>query len=247
MDTWDDGLRRAVHALIPRVEGRPVVNIGDGEDGIYICRRIQSLHIDEDSFVGQCEWATPVDIRPDELTDEMTICCDHVRLGPGWWLDTYFNWFFVYSPRLVALSLAGDHSWVKPFLRDERRGLRAACPEHGLSHCLRPKEGQPWLDTGEVVRRLRGGFAFFSASPHESPGTLGEMPVGPGADVSARPRTYSVVATDDREGQSMAYINFDIRPGEDIRVVFRDDAHKAATELLIQRCAQLLGYDIQER
>ena len=62
------------------------------------------------------EWADPEDARPDELTDEMRIYCDCVRLGPGWFQDTYFGWYFVYDPDLVARSIAGDHSWVKGFL-----------------------------------------------------------------------------------------------------------------------------------
>lgn len=246
MDAWDDGLRRAVHALIPRVEGRPVVNIGVEEGGVYICQRISSLHTNEDSFVGQCEWATPADVRPDELTDEMTISCAHVRLGPGWWLDTYFNWYFVYAPELVARSLAGDHSWAKSLLRAERRGPHVDAPDPGLSHRLLPKPGQRWLETEEVVNRLRGEFAFFAASPHESPGSSGETPID-GSAVSERQRTYSVVASDDRAGESTAYVNFDVRPGQEIRVAYRDEAHKAAADVLVQRCARLLDYDIQGR
>jgi hypothetical protein len=47
------------------------------------------------------------------LISEKVYC---VRLGPGWWQDMYFGWYFVYEPGLVARSLAGDHSWVKAFL-----------------------------------------------------------------------------------------------------------------------------------
>jgi hypothetical protein len=117
MDFWDEGLRKAVQALIPEVEGKPCVNIGEYDGGVYVCRRISGLHTSEDSFYGECDWVDPEDARPGELTDEMSISCDCVRLGPGWWLDMYFGWFFVYDPGLVARSLAGDHSWVKPFLK----------------------------------------------------------------------------------------------------------------------------------
>jgi hypothetical protein len=117
VDFWDEGLRKAVRALIPEVEGKPGVSIGEYDGGVYVCRRISGLNTDEDSFNGQCEWVDPEDARPGELTDEMSISCDCVRLGPGWWLDTYFRWFFVYDPKLVARSLAGDHSWVQPFLK----------------------------------------------------------------------------------------------------------------------------------
>ena len=44
------------------------------------------------------EWADQEDARPDELTDGMRIYCDCVRLGPGWFQDTYFGWYFVYDP-----------------------------------------------------------------------------------------------------------------------------------------------------
>lgn len=117
MDFWDEGLRKAVRALIAEVEGKPVVNIGEYTGGVYVCRRISGLHTDDDSFCGECEWVDPEDARPGELTDGMAISCDCVRLGPGWWLDTYFSWFFVYDPPLVARSLAGDHTWVPPFLK----------------------------------------------------------------------------------------------------------------------------------
>ena len=39
-----------------------------------------------------------------------------MRLGPGWWYDAYFDWYYVYEPALVARSLSGDHSWVAAFL-----------------------------------------------------------------------------------------------------------------------------------
>ena len=63
----------------------------------------------------------PADARPDELTDGMAISCDCVRLGPGWWQDMYFGWYFVFARSLVARSLAGGHSWVGSFLDSVRR------------------------------------------------------------------------------------------------------------------------------
>lgn len=129
MDFWDHGLRAAVEALIPLVEGKPGVNIGQYDGGVYVCRRITDLHTDDDSFNGQCEWVDPEEARPEELTDGMAISCDCVRLGPGWWLDTYFGWFFVYDPELVARSLAGDHAWVQQFLNVGSQYLLEAEPD----------------------------------------------------------------------------------------------------------------------
>jgi hypothetical protein len=130
MDAWDDGLRQAVRALIPEVEGKPAVNVGESDGGVYGCRRVSGLHTDDDSFNGVCEWVDPEDARPGELTDGMRISCDCVRLGPGWWLGTYFGWYFVYDPPLVARSLAGDHSWVPPFL-ESPRGERGSAVDRG--------------------------------------------------------------------------------------------------------------------
>jgi hypothetical protein len=58
----------------------------------------------------------PEDARPGELTDGMAIGLDCLDMGPGWFQDTYFGWYFVYDPALVARSMAGDHSWVKGVL-----------------------------------------------------------------------------------------------------------------------------------
>ena len=71
MDDWDAGLRNAVNALIPEVEGKPVVNTGFYDGGVYICRRIRGRHTREDRFNGECEWIDPEELRPGELTDEI--------------------------------------------------------------------------------------------------------------------------------------------------------------------------------
>src|SRR5687767_5690603 len=110
----------AVMAMIPLAEGKPVVHV-DGTDGsVHVCRRISDLRVapEEWCFYGKCDWADPPNARPDELTDGMAISCgDCLQLGPGWWYDAYFDWFFVYDSALVARSLAGDHSWVPALLK----------------------------------------------------------------------------------------------------------------------------------
>jgi hypothetical protein len=116
MDYWNAELRTRVRAMIPEVEGKPCVNVGGYDGGVYVCRRISGVATDEDSLNGTCDWVDLADARPDELTDGMAISCDCVRIGPGWWQDMYFGWYFVYDPALVGRSLAGDHSWVASFL-----------------------------------------------------------------------------------------------------------------------------------
>jgi hypothetical protein len=116
MDCRDPGLREAVRAMIAEVEGKPCVNLDGHDGGVYVCRRLWGLEIDGESLNGACEWADPEDARPDELTVGMRIYCDCVRLGPGWFQDTYFGRYFIYEPALVARSMAGDHSRAKGFL-----------------------------------------------------------------------------------------------------------------------------------
>jgi hypothetical protein len=109
----------AVMAMIPLVEGKPVVHVNAADGSAFVCRRISGLRIDSElwTFCGECEWADPTGARPEELTDGMAISCgDCLQLGPGWWYDAYFDRFYVYEPALVARSLAGDHGWVGPFL-----------------------------------------------------------------------------------------------------------------------------------
>jgi hypothetical protein len=108
---------KVIQAMIAKAEGKPCVNLGDHDGGVYVCRRIPGLVMDEDGCLyGTCEWVDPEDARPGEMTDGMAIRFDCLEIGPGWWQDTYFGWYFVYEPSLVARSMAGDRTWVRGFL-----------------------------------------------------------------------------------------------------------------------------------
>ena len=147
MDFGEPEIREAVLAMIAQVEGRPCVNFGEYNGGVYVRRRISGLEIDEeDCFDGACERVDPEDARPGELTDGMAIGCDCLRLGPGWFQDTYFGRYFVYDPALVARSIAGDHSWVKGF-------TSPGSPEHDRSATagrIRPPEEGRGTESGAV-------------------------------------------------------------------------------------------------
>ena len=69
--------------MIAEVEGKPCVNFGEYDGGVYVCRRISGLEVDEDGcFNGTCEWADPEEARPGELTDGMAIGFDCLRARP---------------------------------------------------------------------------------------------------------------------------------------------------------------------
>jgi hypothetical protein len=112
--------RPAVLAMIRLAEGKPAVHV-DGHDGsVCVCRRLSDLRLalDECTLYGWCDWVDPPEARPGELSDGLAISYpDCLQLGPGWFVDGYFNWYMVYEPSLVARSLAGDHSWVPAFLK----------------------------------------------------------------------------------------------------------------------------------
>jgi hypothetical protein len=106
--------------MIRLAEGKPAVHV-DGRDGsVCVCRRLSDLRLalDECTLYGWCDWVDPPEARPGELSDGLAISYpDCLQLGPGWFLDGYFNWYMVYEPSLVARSLAGDHAWVPAFLK----------------------------------------------------------------------------------------------------------------------------------
>jgi hypothetical protein len=113
-------MRKAVMEMIPLAEGKPAVHVDGGDGSVFVCRRVSGLRLapEECTFYGWCDWVDPPEARPGELSDGMAISYpDYLRLGPGWWLDGYFNWYMVYDPALVARSLAGDHSWAQGFLQ----------------------------------------------------------------------------------------------------------------------------------
>lgn len=118
---WDSDVLASVQAMLPEIEGKPCVHIDTLERSVFVCRRIGDLALDDVSIEGMCDWVDPAEARPDELTDGLAISCDCLEIGPGWWFDNYFNWYFVFDRDLVAKSLAGDHSWVEPFLDKEGR------------------------------------------------------------------------------------------------------------------------------
>ena len=110
----------AVMAMIPLAEGKPAVHVGGHDGSVFVCRRLSGLRLApaECTFYGWCDWVDPPEARPEELSDGLAISYpDCFQFGPGWFLDSYFNWYMVYDPALVARSLVGDHSWVSAFLK----------------------------------------------------------------------------------------------------------------------------------
>ena len=105
-------------SMIAEIDGHPCINVDADSLNVCICRRIHSLFVNGGVIEGTCEWITPRDERAEELTDGLAIGCDCLDVGDAWWHDTYFNWYFVFDEGFVTRTLAGDTSWITPFLRD---------------------------------------------------------------------------------------------------------------------------------
>lgn len=116
-NSWDADLLAGVKKLIRKVEGRPCLNLNAWNKAVHVCRRVSELRLDETSLQGMCDWVDPESARPDELTDGIMISCDCLAIGRDWWLDTYFQWYMIFDPALIARSEKGDHSWVDAFLK----------------------------------------------------------------------------------------------------------------------------------
>jgi hypothetical protein len=116
----------AVQAMIPLLEGLPCVHVSAYDGVVFHCRRLHDLHIDYESFAGVYDWVEPDEERPDELTAEFFIGYDCLQIGDGWFYDSYFQWYTVFDPNMVALSDAGDDSWVSRFTVRNKSNERAA-------------------------------------------------------------------------------------------------------------------------
>lgn len=115
-------MRALAQAMIPDIEGKPFVHVDPFYDGgPFVCHCMSGIGIADDIIYGTCrDWITP---RPDgQLTEGFWISHELLNIGPGWFQDKYFGWYFVFDAVLVAQSLTGDHSWVRAFLNTAKKG-----------------------------------------------------------------------------------------------------------------------------
>jgi hypothetical protein len=126
----------ALVTMIPLIHGKPCVNV-TSDGSVCVSRRIFGIRVEWDS-IGQSvfyqllaknAWVDPPRKRPDSLTEGLAIGSDCLEVGPTWWFDTYFRWWFVFDPALVARTVAGDHSWVGEFRQSLSRPGAGRQPE----------------------------------------------------------------------------------------------------------------------
>lgn len=108
-------LQRAI-AMFERINGQPCLHLDTTTKKVHQSKRIYDLRVDEGVIWGYCDWIQPPEERPDSLTDGLAIGADLLDVGADWWLDLYFNWFFIFSIPLVERAMSHDHSWIEGFL-----------------------------------------------------------------------------------------------------------------------------------
>ena len=125
-------------AMFSVVNGRPCVNVDAKTGEVYYCNRLDDLSTADDVLEGMCDWQASDDERPDELTDGVAIGSDLLDVGENWWLDMYFEWYFVFKPEFIERSSRGDHSWVPEFLHTitHNRTIPRPPPSDDMTHLL---------------------------------------------------------------------------------------------------------------
>lgn len=111
--------KAAARQMIPTLEGKPAVYvIGFREElVIFVSRRTSDIQMDDEMILWKNDWVDPVDEWVDDIGEELSIGEGCLEVAPGHWFDCYFGAWFIFEPDLVAQSLAGDDSWVGPYLK----------------------------------------------------------------------------------------------------------------------------------
>jgi hypothetical protein len=134
-------LRRAT-AMFLAISGKPCVHLCASTKEVQLCRTIYNLGTDDGVLYGECDWVKPQDERDDSLTNGLAIGSDLLDVGVGWWLDLYFDWYYIFTPEYVDRSFGDDHSWVDGFLtgKDRNRTIPRPPPGADSTHLLLDEE-----------------------------------------------------------------------------------------------------------
>jgi hypothetical protein len=114
----------ALATMIMRICGKPCVCIDSSDASVFYSTTFEHIEVHWYPLKvqtwyevrGKNSWIEAQDERPDSLTDKFLIGSDCLEIGPNWWFDNYFRWYFVFDSDLVARSEKGDHTWATSFL-----------------------------------------------------------------------------------------------------------------------------------
>ncbi len=122
-----------------------------------------------------------------------------------------------------------------------------------MAHRLSPKPGRRHLTPSEVIRRLREEFAIVEADRDAGADHVGDMIAqflrmhAPQeiieAHRKAQPEAIRVTVADEPEAE--AFLSFVTMPEAGLFIDYHSSQHEQATEGLLRRCAEALGYEIE--
>ncbi|PQO31652.1 hypothetical protein [Blastopirellula marina] len=121
-----------------------------------------------------------------------------------------------------------------------------------MAHILSPPDGAAYLDPEEVFRRLREEFDYTAIDRDEGADVVGEI-VAKLVELNApqevidfqrasQDRAIQVVIANDATSDD--YLQFTVKPNNGIFIGYSSSQHESATRRLVERCAQVLNYQI---
>jgi hypothetical protein len=121
-----------------------------------------------------------------------------------------------------------------------------------MTAILNPREGSPYLDPEEIIRRLEDEFEVCNTDAEAGQEHAGDMlakliELKAPQDiidevVNGRDRAKMVLIADDPTTED--YLDFLVRPNAHIVIAHYSGQHEDATRPLLTRCARALGYVI---
>ncbi|RCS40584.1 hypothetical protein DTL42_24750 [Bremerella cremea] len=122
-----------------------------------------------------------------------------------------------------------------------------------MAHILSPADGASYLDPEEVFRRLREEFDYTAIDRDEGSDVVAAI-IAKLVELKAPQEVIDFqVACQDRAIQvkiaedavSEDYLQFTVKPNDGIFIGYVSAEHEAAMRPLVERCARVLGYQIE--
>jgi hypothetical protein len=123
-----------------------------------------------------------------------------------------------------------------------------------MGHELTPREGQSYLETQEVVRRLRTVFRYVDADTNRATVELEEgirhmltaREIFTDEQIEkarrARGQSIDVIVADDPDTVSLRFL---IEPNESVFIGYESGEQEETAQPLLERVAQVLDYEIE--
>lgn len=122
--------------------------------------------------------------------------------------------------------------------------------QNPMAHRLKPPDGQPHLSPAEIARRLDEEFFFCDVDREQGQDDVGDM-LAKLIQLNAPPSLIDEIASGRKDSLRITIsdeewsddgLSFFVRPGDGFLIGYHSAHHEEATNPLLLRCAQALGY-----